>query len=342
MPSSPTSFSSPPLFSRFLASLSLPSPPRSPRPPRSASPLPVPFFSMPTLCFGASVVRHRARSTCAASPLPTPLFSSSASLRPPLVPLSSVFSSIPLRTLRDLRVPSSLPRLPTPHTPLTLFPVSTRLQPRRCAPKCPSFVALPGFSKKIFARALTARNSLTGLDFHHGLVPIAPRVVTAHHRLCAHQSVRPPPVWRTPSATRRPPNRVGQLVSDHHPDGPDRHRPAGTKRTPASAACAKDTPCAVVGVATRQPPSAARVTPRSPQRVVTPSSPPTHNPGCETTAITRAASPRALGRRHRGGNAEQGGACPRYLFTGMKTRSVPLPSARSASCSVLARAPELS
>ena len=197
------------------------------------------------------------------------------------------FEFTPLFTAHNSRLPLPL--------------VSTRLQPRWCAPKCPSFVALSGFSKKIFARVLTARNSLPGLDFHHGLAPIAPRLVTAHHRLCAHQSVRPPPVWRTPSATRRPPNRVGQLVSDHHPDGPERHRPAGTKRTPASAACAKDTPCAVVGVATRQPPSAARVTPRSPWRVVTPSSPPTHNPGCETTAITRAASPRALGRRHRGG-----------------------------------------
>ena len=171
--------------------------------------------------------------------------------------------------------------------------VSARLSPRQGAPECPSFLPLPGFQKKIFARFPPARNSLRGLVFCFSLVPSARCLVPTYHRARAHQSVRPRAGWRTPSATRRPPNRVGQLVSDHHPDGPDRHRPAGTKRTPASAACAQETPCAVRGVATRRSPSAARVPPRSPERVVTPSSPPTHNPESSTTATTRATSPRA-------------------------------------------------
>ena len=115
---------------------------------------------------------------------PSPLFLSS--------PFPLFFSSL-------LSAPSALKPLPSSlhDSPLTLLPVSNRLSPLWCAPKCPSFSPLSRFPKKIFARFLLARNSLRGLDFHHCLLPVALWLVPTYHRLGAHQSVRPPPVWRT-------------------------------------------------------------------------------------------------------------------------------------------------
>ncbi len=135
--------------------------------------------------------------------LSEPTSSLPSALRSPPIPLRSLpllFPSSPSSTLLSATSgPSALKPLPSSlhDSPLTLLPVSNRLSPLWCAPKCPSFSPLSRFPKKIFARFLLARNSLRGLDFHHCLLPVALWLVPTYHRLGAHQSVRPPPVWRT-------------------------------------------------------------------------------------------------------------------------------------------------